>query len=156
MWAAFTLSARNLLGSSIYWMRRASKTRISNHHLCAIWLGVDKHREETFLSQVSGLLICLPLLSCTMYNNLYKQAILHAYYYRKNYLHFSLCVGIFLCVSCSFPHATDITLLAKFKQQHERNHYFVATPVMEPAFVILHFAGKVKYQIKVSLQLYNT
>ncbi|KAM9461335.1 unconventional myosin-IXb isoform 4-T5 [Clarias gariepinus] len=48
----------------------------------------------------------------------------------------------------NFPHATDITLLAKFKQQHERNHYFVATPVMEPAFVILHFAGKVKYQIK--------
>ncbi|XP_017558088.2 unconventional myosin-IXb isoform X3 [Pygocentrus nattereri] len=48
----------------------------------------------------------------------------------------------------NFPHATDKTLLAKFKQQHERNHYFVATPVMEPAFVILHFAGKVKYQIK--------
>ncbi|KAI5609831.1 unconventional myosin-IXb [Silurus asotus] len=48
----------------------------------------------------------------------------------------------------NFPHATDITLLAKFKQQHERNHYFVATPVMEPAFVIRHFAGKVKYQIK--------
>ncbi|KAI4903676.1 hypothetical protein NFI96_030952 [Prochilodus magdalenae] len=48
----------------------------------------------------------------------------------------------------NFPHATDKTLLAKFKQQHERNHYFVATPVMEPAFVIRHFAGKVKYQIK--------
>ncbi|XP_017333341.1 unconventional myosin-IXb isoform X5 [Ictalurus punctatus] len=48
----------------------------------------------------------------------------------------------------NFPHATDITLLAKFKQQHERNHYFVPTPVMEPAFVIRHFAGKVKYQIK--------
>ncbi|XP_058256600.1 unconventional myosin-IXb isoform X3 [Hemibagrus wyckioides] len=48
----------------------------------------------------------------------------------------------------NFPHATDITLLAKFKQQHERNHFFVATPVMEPAFVIRHFAGKVKYQIK--------
>uniref|UniRef100_A0A4W4FER7 Myosin IXB n=1 Tax=Electrophorus electricus TaxID=8005 RepID=A0A4W4FER7_ELEEL len=48
----------------------------------------------------------------------------------------------------NFPHATDKTLLAKFKQQHERNAYFVPTPVMEPAFVILHFAGKVKYQIK--------
>ncbi|XP_027014070.2 unconventional myosin-IXb isoform X5 [Tachysurus fulvidraco] len=48
----------------------------------------------------------------------------------------------------NFPHATDGTLLAKFKQQHERNLYFVATPVMEPAFVIRHFAGKVKYQIK--------
>ncbi|XP_039538277.1 unconventional myosin-IXb isoform X3 [Pimephales promelas] len=48
----------------------------------------------------------------------------------------------------NFPHATDKTLLAKFKQQHQQNLYFVATPVMEPAFVILHFAGKVKYQIK--------
>ncbi|XP_061832202.1 unconventional myosin-IXb isoform X9 [Nerophis lumbriciformis] len=48
----------------------------------------------------------------------------------------------------NFPHATDETLLAKFKQQHQGNKYFVSTPVMEPAFVIHHFAGKVKYQIK--------
>ncbi|XP_062413104.1 si:zfos-588f8.1 isoform X3 [Sardina pilchardus] len=48
----------------------------------------------------------------------------------------------------NFPHATDKTLLAKFKQQHHSNKYFVATPVMEPAFVIRHFAGNVKYQIK--------
>ncbi|XP_077439371.1 unconventional myosin-IXb isoform X6 [Vanacampus margaritifer] len=48
----------------------------------------------------------------------------------------------------NFPHATDETLLAKFKQQHQGNKYFLSTPVMEPAFVIQHFAGKVKYQIK--------
>ncbi|XP_040177151.1 unconventional myosin-IXb isoform X4 [Rana temporaria] len=48
----------------------------------------------------------------------------------------------------NFPHATYRTLLAKFKQQHEDNKYFVGTPVMEPAFIIRHFAGKVKYQIK--------
>uniref|UniRef100_H2ZZH1 Myosin IXB n=1 Tax=Latimeria chalumnae TaxID=7897 RepID=H2ZZH1_LATCH len=48
----------------------------------------------------------------------------------------------------NFPHATNQTLLAKFKQQHEGNNFFVGTPVMEPAFVIHHFAGKVKYQIK--------
>ncbi|KAM7409873.1 hypothetical protein PAMA_001391 [Pampus argenteus] len=48
----------------------------------------------------------------------------------------------------NFPHATDETLLAKFKQQHQGNKYFVSTPVMEPAFVIQHFAGKVKYKIK--------
>lgn len=54
-------------------------------------------------------------------------------------------------MSCipSFPHATNQTLLAKFKQQHEENKFFVGTPVMEPAFIIRHFAGKVKYQIKV-------
>lgn len=54
------------------------------------------------------------------------------------------------CLCPSFPHATDETLLAKFKQQHQGNKYFVSTPVMEPAFVIRHFAGKVKYQIKVT------
>ncbi|XP_061096852.1 si:zfos-588f8.1 isoform X2 [Conger conger] len=48
----------------------------------------------------------------------------------------------------NFPHATDETLLAKFKQQHHGNRYFVPTPVMEPAFMIRHFAGMVKYQIK--------
>ncbi|KAB0406648.1 hypothetical protein E2I00_018654, partial [Balaenoptera physalus] len=47
-----------------------------------------------------------------------------------------------------FPHATSQTLLAKFKQQHEDNRYFLGTPVLEPAFIIQHFAGKVKYQIK--------
>ncbi|KAJ8408238.1 hypothetical protein AAFF_G00256520 [Aldrovandia affinis] len=48
----------------------------------------------------------------------------------------------------NFPHATEKTLLAKFKQQHHGNKYFVPTPVMELAFVIRHFAGMVKYQIK--------
>ncbi|XP_008058243.1 unconventional myosin-IXb [Carlito syrichta] len=48
----------------------------------------------------------------------------------------------------NFPHATSQTLLAKFKQQHEDNKYFLGTPVKEPAFIIQHFAGKVKYQIK--------
>lgn len=74
---------------------------------------------------------------------------LHAHCLRSKY--FSHLYIYFPPVSlCSFPHATDITLLAKFKQQHERNPFFVATPVMEPAFVIRHFAGKVKYQIKVT------
>ncbi|XP_028831394.1 unconventional myosin-IXb isoform X2 [Denticeps clupeoides] len=48
----------------------------------------------------------------------------------------------------NFPHATEATLLDKFKQQHQKSPYFVPTPVMEPAFVIQHYAGKVKYQIK--------
>lgn len=61
----------------------------------------------------------------------------------------------FLCTP-SFPHATDKTLLAKFKQQHQGNKYFIPTPVMEPAFVIQHFAGKVKYHIKVWWQLLHS
>lgn len=58
---------------------------------------------------------------------------------------------IFKSLCHSFPHATDETLLAKFKQQHQGNKYFVPTAVMEPAFVIQHFAGKVKYQVKVRI-----
>lgn len=54
----------------------------------------------------------------------------------------------------SFPHATSHTLLAKFKQQHEDNKYFLGTPVLEPAFIIQHFAGRVKYQIKVGSAQY--
>ncbi|XP_029105096.1 unconventional myosin-IXb-like isoform X2 [Scleropages formosus] len=48
----------------------------------------------------------------------------------------------------NFPHATDKTLLAKLKQQHQGNPYFVPTPVLEPAFVVRHFAGNVKYHVK--------
>ncbi|XP_057189572.1 unconventional myosin-IXb isoform X2 [Triplophysa rosa] len=48
----------------------------------------------------------------------------------------------------NFPHATDRTLLEKFKQQHQQNQSFMRTTVQEPAFVIKHFAGDVKYQIK--------
>ncbi|KAJ8011507.1 hypothetical protein DPEC_G00058940 [Dallia pectoralis] len=49
---------------------------------------------------------------------------------------------------CNLPQATDDTLLGKFKKQHQNNPYFIATPVMKPAFVIRHFAGIVQYQIQ--------
>ncbi|KAJ3595340.1 hypothetical protein NHX12_004644 [Muraenolepis orangiensis] len=48
----------------------------------------------------------------------------------------------------NLPQATDDTLLDKLKQHHKDNPLFVATPVMEPAFIVQHFAGRVKYQIK--------
>uniref|UniRef100_A0AAZ3SHU1 Myosin IXb n=1 Tax=Oncorhynchus tshawytscha TaxID=74940 RepID=A0AAZ3SHU1_ONCTS len=44
--------------------------------------------------------------------------------------------------------STDNTLLEKFKQLHHDNPYFVPTTVMEPAFIIQHFTGTIKYQIK--------
>ncbi|GAA6076610.1 unconventional myosin-IXb isoform X2, partial [Tachysurus ichikawai] len=48
----------------------------------------------------------------------------------------------------SLPQATYSTLLEKFKRQHRENPFFVSTPVLEPAFIIRHYAGNVKYQIK--------
>ncbi|CAL8279415.1 unnamed protein product [Lota lota] len=48
----------------------------------------------------------------------------------------------------NLPQATDGTLLDKLKHHHKDNPLFVATAVKEPAFVIKHFAGRVKYQIK--------
>lgn len=49
----------------------------------------------------------------------------------------------------SFPQATNQTLLDKFKRQHEGNLYIEFPAVMEPAFIIKHYAGKVKYGVKV-------
>lgn len=51
----------------------------------------------------------------------------------------------------SFPQATNQTLLDKFKRQHEGNSYIEFPAVMEPAFIIRHYAGKVKYGVKVSV-----
>uniref|UniRef100_A0A4W3HZ31 Myosin IXAa n=1 Tax=Callorhinchus milii TaxID=7868 RepID=A0A4W3HZ31_CALMI len=49
---------------------------------------------------------------------------------------------------CNFPQATNQTLLDKFKRQNEGNNYIEFPAVMEPAFIIKHYAGKVKYQVK--------
>lgn len=60
---------------------------------------------------------------------------------------------------CSFPQASNQTLLDKFKRQHEGNSYIEFPAVMEPAFIIRHYAGKVKYGVKVRralvVHLYN-
>lgn len=50
----------------------------------------------------------------------------------------------------SFPQATHQTLLEKFKRHNEGNQYIEFPAVMEPAFIIHHYAGKVKYGVKVS------
>ncbi|XP_038640104.1 unconventional myosin-IXAa isoform X2 [Scyliorhinus canicula] len=49
---------------------------------------------------------------------------------------------------CNFPQATNQTLLDKFKRQYEGNNYIEFPTVMEQAFIIKHYAGKVKYQMK--------
>ncbi|XP_038561193.1 unconventional myosin-IXa-like isoform X7 [Micropterus salmoides] len=49
---------------------------------------------------------------------------------------------------CNFPQASNQTLLDKFKRQHEANSYIEFPAVMEPAFIIRHYAGKVKYGVK--------
>ncbi|XP_045083105.1 unconventional myosin-IXAb isoform X4 [Coregonus clupeaformis] len=49
---------------------------------------------------------------------------------------------------CNFPQASNQTLLDKFKRQHEGNSYIEFPAVMESAFIIRHYAGKVKYGVK--------
>ncbi|XP_048828335.1 unconventional myosin-IXAb-like isoform X3 [Brienomyrus brachyistius] len=49
---------------------------------------------------------------------------------------------------CNFPQASNQTLLDKFKRLHEGNSYIEFPAVMEPAFIICHYAGKVKYGVK--------
>ncbi|XP_068129710.1 unconventional myosin-IXa [Hyperolius riggenbachi] len=48
----------------------------------------------------------------------------------------------------NFPQASHQTLLEKFKRQHEGNQYIEFPAVMESAFIIQHYAGKVKYGVK--------
>ncbi|KAH0514248.1 Unconventional myosin-IXa [Microtus ochrogaster] len=53
----------------------------------------------------------------------------------------------------NFPQATNQTLLDKFKHQHEENSYIEFPAVLEPAFIIKHYAGKVKYGVKHLLEV---
>ncbi|XP_041464110.1 unconventional myosin-IXAa-like isoform X3 [Lytechinus variegatus] len=51
---------------------------------------------------------------------------------------------------CNFP-AKDTdgsNLLNKFVKEHSGNEYFQQVPIQEHAFIIQHYAGKVKYNIK--------
>lgn len=48
----------------------------------------------------------------------------------------------------SFPGATNETLLQKFNSCHKENNQFYEKPQRkENAFIIKHYAGKVKYQV---------
>lgn len=67
--------------------------------------------------------------------------------YKMKYVLLSPWSLFLLCYS--FPQATNQTLLDKFKRQHEGNSYIEFPAVMEPAFIIKHYAGKVKYGVKV-------
>ncbi|XP_073960291.1 unconventional myosin-IXb-like [Choristoneura fumiferana] len=57
--------------------------------------------------------------------------------------------GGLLCVlddQCNFPWATNDTLLQKFNSVHEENPFYEKPQRREPAFVVRHYAGRVKYQ----------
>ncbi|XP_026326253.1 unconventional myosin-IXa-like isoform X3 [Hyposmocoma kahamanoa] len=58
--------------------------------------------------------------------------------------------GGLLCVlddQCNFPWATNETLLQKFNSVHEDNPFYEKPQRREPAFVVRHYAGRVKYQV---------
>lgn len=49
----------------------------------------------------------------------------------------------------SFPGATNETLLQKFNSCHKENAFYEKPQKKEYAFIIKHYAGKVKYQVNV-------
>ena len=49
---------------------------------------------------------------------------------------------------CNFPGASNGTVLQKFVNHHKNSPLFEVPPCRQSAFVIKHYAGKVKYQIK--------
>lgn len=50
-------------------------------------------------------------------------------------------------ITCSFPGATNETLLQKFNSVHRDNKFYEKPQKKENAFIIRHYAGKVKYQV---------
>lgn len=57
-------------------------------------------------------------------------------------------IGLTAIPFCSFPGATNETLLQKFNSCHKENNQFYEKPQKkENAFIIKHYAGKVKYQV---------
>lgn len=47
----------------------------------------------------------------------------------------------------SFPGATNETLLQKFNSVHKESQFYEKPQRKENAFIIKHYAGKVKYQV---------
>ncbi|XP_030757921.1 unconventional myosin-IXa-like isoform X2 [Sitophilus oryzae] len=48
---------------------------------------------------------------------------------------------------CNFPGATNETLLQKFNSVHKDNKFYKKPQKKEAAFIVEHYAGKVKYQV---------
>ncbi|XP_015832931.2 unconventional myosin-IXa isoform X2 [Tribolium castaneum] len=48
---------------------------------------------------------------------------------------------------CNFPGATNETLLQKFNTVHKDNKFYNKPQKKEGAFIVVHYAGKVKYQV---------
>ena len=53
----------------------------------------------------------------------------------------------FFIKNFSFPGATSETLLQKFNSVHKNNLFYETPQKREAAFIVLHYAGKVKYQV---------
>lgn len=49
-------------------------------------------------------------------------------------------------IDYSFPGATNETLLQKFNSVNKENEYYEVPQKREAAFIVRHYAGKVKYQ----------
>ncbi|CAB3374023.1 Hypothetical predicted protein [Cloeon dipterum] len=56
-----------------------------------------------------------------------------------------------LCIlddQCNFPGASNETLLQKFNSVHKDNKFYEVPQRREAAFIVQHYAGKVKYQVQ--------
>lgn len=53
----------------------------------------------------------------------------------------------------SFPGATNETLLQKFHNEHKESEFYKVPPQRDHGFIIKHYAGKVKYSVKVCMTM---
>lgn len=76
-----------------------------------------------------------------------------AIFINSHYVLYSRGILQVLITYFSFPGATNETLLSKFNHHHKGKTYYQVPNVREEAFAVLHYAGKVKYQIKVTIDI---
>jgi len=53
----------------------------------------------------------------------------------------------------SFPGATNETLLQKFNSVQKHHEFYQVPQRREAAFIVRHYAGKVKYQVRYSVDV---
>lgn len=58
-----------------------------------------------------------------------------------------------VAIAYSLTMGTDESLQDKFNKHHANNPCYEMPPTKEPVFSIVHYAGKVKYKIKVTVYL---
>ncbi|CAB1323574.1 unnamed protein product [Coregonus sp. 'balchen'] len=101
-------------------------------------------------SQCVCVCVCVCICVCLSFRDEYRAEGIS--WHNIDYIDNTGCINLISKKPTALLHLLDeeckYTLLDKFKRQHEGNSYIEFPAVMESAFIIRHYAGKVKYGVK--------